>query len=42
MVEAQDEWQVSGRRYLCEGFIARLNRPKLSDEGVAQPALMAS
>ena len=41
LVEAHDEWQVSGRRYLSEGFMALLNRPK-PDEEVAQPALIAS
>jgi putative transposase len=42
LVEAHDEWQVSDRRYLSEGSMALLNRPKQPDEEVAQPALMAS
>jgi transposase-like protein len=42
LVEAHDEWQVSDRRYLSEGSMALLNRPKQTDEEVAQPALMAS
>ena len=42
LVEAHDEWQVSGRRYLSEGSMALLNRPEQSNEEVAQPALMAS
>jgi transposase-like protein len=42
LVEAHDEWQVSDRRYLSEGSMALLNRPKQSAEEVAQPALMAS
>ena len=42
LAEAHDEWQVSDRRYLSEGSMALLNRPKQSAEEVAQPALMAS
>jgi putative transposase len=42
LVEAHDEWQVSDRRYLSEGSMALLNRPRRSDEEVAQPALIAS
>jgi putative transposase len=42
LVEAHDEWQVSDRRYLSEGSMALLNRPKQPDKEVAQPALMAS
>ena len=42
LVEAHDEWQVSDRRYLAEGSMALLNRPKQSAEEVAQPALIAS
>jgi putative transposase len=41
LIEAHDEWQVADRRYLSEASMARLNRPKQSEE-VAQPALMAS
>jgi putative transposase len=41
LVEAHDEWQVSDRRYLSEGSMALLNRPKPTEK-VAQPALMAS
>jgi hypothetical protein len=37
LIEAHDEWQVSDRRYLSEGSMALLNRPKQSDEEVAQP-----
>jgi transposase-like protein len=42
LVEAHDEWQVSDRRYLSEGSMARLNRPTSSTKEVAQPALIAS
>ena len=41
LVEAHDEWQVSDRRYLSEGSMALLDRPRPTKE-VAQPALMAS
>ena len=41
LVEAHDEWQVCDRRYLAEGSMALLNRPRPTEE-VAQPALMAS
>jgi putative transposase len=41
LVEAHDEWQVSDRRYLCEGSMALLDRPQPETE-VAQPALIAS
>jgi putative transposase len=42
LVETHDDWQVSDRRYLSEGFMALLPRPDNSTEKVAQPALMAS
>jgi len=41
LVEAHDEWQVSDRRYLSEGSMAALLKPKPQQE-VAQPALIAS
>jgi putative transposase len=33
LVEAHDEWQLSDRRYLSEGSMARLNRPTPSPIG---------
>ncbi len=42
LVEAHDEWQVSDRRYLSEGSMALLNRPKQTNGEVAQRALIAS
>src|SRR3712207_8983409 len=41
LVEAHDEWQGGGRRYLSEGSMALLGRPRPVEE-VAQPALTAS
>jgi hypothetical protein len=41
LVEAHDEWQVSGCRHLSEASMALLNRPDPAKE-VAQPALIAS
>ena len=40
--KARDEWQVSDRRYLSEGSMALLNRPRQPDEEVAQPTMIAS
>ncbi len=42
LVEAHDEWQVNDRRYLSEGSMALLQAAPKTQEGVAQPALIAS
>jgi transposase-like protein len=41
LLEAHDEWQVSDRRYLSEGSMTLLNRPRPIEE-VAQAALIGS
>ena len=42
LVQAHDEWQVSDRRSLSEGFMALLQPVTDKPEEVAQPALIAS
>jgi hypothetical protein len=42
LIEADDEWQVSDRRYLSEGSMDLLNRNDDPAEEVAQSALIAS
>jgi putative transposase len=41
LVEAHDEWQVTDRRYLSEGSMARLTKPN-ADEEVAPKELLSA
>jgi putative transposase len=42
LVEAYDEWQVSERRYLSEGYMALLAAKTADPKEIATPALLTA
>jgi putative transposase len=42
LVEAHDEWQVAGKRYLSEGSMATLTTRTGEPKEVASPALLTA